>query len=197
MELFLADLAPQERYKLMNAIVVPRPIAWITTRSPSGLVNLAPFSAFTIVSYEPPLLGVNMGRRVNGERKDTARNVIDTGEYVVNIATEDMIDLIQKSSAPHPPEVSEVEVLGLPLLPSVDVNVPRLANAPLSMECRLHQVARFGSSDGEFVVGEVIRLHSREGLVNDCKIDSEALRPAMRLAGLAYGSLGNVTTYKP
>ena len=197
MELCLADLEPPQRYKLLNAIVVPRPIAWITSRSPSGLVNLAPFSTFTIVSYEPPLLGINMGRRANGERKDSARNAIETGEYVVNIGTEDMIDMIQKSSAPHPPEVSEVDLLGLSLLPGVDVNVPRLADAPLSMECRLHQVVRFGSSDGEFVVGEVIRLHSREGLVNDCKIESESLRPAFRLAGLSYGSLGKITTYRP
>lgn len=197
MELYLADLEPPERYKLLNAIVVPRPIAWITSRSPDGVVNLAPFSAFTIVSYEPPLLGVNMGRRADGTRKDSARNAIETGEYVVNIGSDDMIDLIQKSSAPHPPEVSEVDLLKLDLSPGVDVNVPRLSIAPLSMECRLHQVARFGSSDGEFVVGEVIRLHSRDGLVNDCKIDSEALRPAFRLAGLAYGSIGNVTHYRP
>jgi flavin reductase (DIM6/NTAB) family NADH-FMN oxidoreductase RutF len=190
-EIDFATLDPEEIYKLLTGIVVPRPIAWITTLSTTGVVNLAPFSCYTIVSTMPPLLGVNMGRKA-GVRKDTARNAIDTGEFVVNIGNEDMIDPIHQSAVEHPPEVSEVALLKLAVLPCIQVKVPRLADVPLSLECRLHQVVPFGDTGAEFVVGEVLRVHAREGLLQNNRIDAAMLRPVCRLGGPNYATLGRI-----
>ena len=174
MELRLSDLNPEETYKLLTGVVVPRPIAWITTVSPAGVVNLAPFSCYTVVSTQPPLLGVNMGRKA-GVRKDTARNALASGEFVINIGDDSMIEPIHLSAVEHPPEVSEAELLGLALL-----------------ECRLHRVIGFGDTGAEFVVGEVVHMHVRDGLMVDGKIDSASLHPVCRLGGPNYGTLGRV-----
>ena len=191
MNLALSTLTAEETYKLLTGTVVPRPIAWITTLSASGVVNLAPFSCYTIVSTMPPLLGVNMGRKA-GVRKDTANNAIASGEFVVNIGTEDMVAAIHQSAVEHAPEISEVELLGLPLAACVDVRVPRLAHVPISMECRLRQVIPFGDTGAEFVVGEVLRLHAQDGVLAGGKIDSARLRPVCRLGGPTYGALGRI-----
>lgn len=189
-------LNPEQTYKLLTGVVVPRPIAWITTMSDAGVVNLAPFSCYTIVSNKPPLLGVNMGRKA-GVRKDTARNALASGQFVVNIGDESMVAPIHLSAVEHPPEVSEPQLLGLALAPSTHVRVPRLADVPISLECRLHQVVPFGDTGAEFVVGEVLALHARDGLLRDGKIDSAALRPVCRLGGPTYGTLGRIIQQPP
>ena len=191
MDLRLSDLNPEETYKLLTGVVVPRPIAWITTVSPAGVVNLAPFSCYTVVSTQPPLLGVNMGRKA-GVRKDTARNALASGEFVINIGDDSMIEPIHLSAVEHPPEVSEAELLGLELLPGKVIAVPRLAMVPVSLECRLHRVIGFGDTGAEFVVGEVVHMHVRDGLMVDGKIDSASLHPVCRLGGPNYGTLGRV-----
>lgn len=196
MDIAMPTLSPEQTYKLLTGVVVPRPIAWITTLGDSGVVNLAPFSCYTIVSNMPPLLGVNMGRKA-GVRKDTARNALASGEFVVNIGTEDMVEPIHLSAVEHAPEVSEPELLGLELAPCVDVRVPRLAAVPVSMECRVRQVIPFGDTGAEFVVGEVLRLHARDGLVQGGKVDSATLRPVCRLGGPVYGALGRIIQQPP
>ncbi len=196
MEQSVAALSQSEIYKLMNCMIVPRPIAWVTTISESGLVNLAPFSTFNIICYDPPLLGINMAFTDDGARKDSARNIGANGELVVHIADDTMVDAVHASAFPHPPHVSEAALLGLPLLPGVDVSVPRLRDAPLALECRLSQTIRFGPSS-EFIVAELVRIHARDGLVNDNKIDSTALRAISRLGGPVYGTLGPVIVKGP
>ena len=129
MDLSADSLGPEAIYKLITGIVVPRPIAWVTTLSPGGRVNLAPFSAFTFVSNKPPMIGINVGRKA-GQRKDTGHNIHATGEFVVNIADETMIEPLHLSSIEYAPEVSEVETLGLEVAPSTAVRTPRLAMAP-------------------------------------------------------------------
>jgi flavin reductase (DIM6/NTAB) family NADH-FMN oxidoreductase RutF len=191
MEISVPDLSKAEVYKLLNCMVVPRPIAWITSRSGQGVVNLAPFSTCTIVQYDPPLLGVNMMFRADGSRKDTARNTIDNGEFIVHIADDSMLDALHASGFSHPPEVSEVDLLGLATAPGVDVAVPRLRDAPLALECKLFRLISFGPGS-EFVVGEIVRIHARPGLVRDFGIDTQALRPLARLGGPVYGKLGEV-----
>jgi len=187
------DLDAQRTYRLITGIVVPRPIAWVTSRSDDGVVNLAPFSAFTFVSNKPPMLGINIGRKA-GARKDTGANIIATRDYVVHIADLPLLDALHESAVEHPPTVSEVELLGLHTTPSRHVEVPRITEAPIAMECRLYQEIPFGDTGAEFFVGEVLAFHVRDGLLHDGKIDSVALNPLCRLAGPVYGLLGETIT---
>lgn len=192
MEISFESLSRVERYHLLNGIVVPRPIAWITSKSATGVVNLAPFSTFNIVSYEPPLVGVTMLLNAQGQLKDSTTNLLTSEEFVVNIGSEPMTSTIHKSAYPYPPEVAEPDVLGLSLLQSVDVAPPRLADVPLSLECTLHHVVELSTDGSKFMIGRVLRLHARDGIVNDGQIDSTVLRPAFRLGGPAYGTLGDI-----
>ncbi|MDA8451527.1 flavin reductase family protein [Acidovorax sp. NCPPB 3859] len=190
-----ASLGPEATYRLLSGIVVPRPIAWISTLSETGVVNLAPFSCFTFVSNKPPLLGVNIGRKA-GRRKDTATHILARREYVVNIGHGGQLQQIHESSAEHPPEVSEAELLGLATAPCEAVAVPRIADAGVAMECRLSQVIPFGDTGAEFFVGAVLRFHVREGLLRDGKIDTLALDPVCRIGGPNYATLGRVLTLR-
>lgn len=119
-------LSVDEVYRLLVGLIVPRPIAWVTSLSVEGMVNLAPFSAFTYLSTEPPLIGISVMRRGDG-LKDTARNIADRGDFVVNIADETLVQPVHLSAAEHPCDVSEADLLGLELEPSLDVAAPRLA----------------------------------------------------------------------
>lgn len=195
MRVLPADLDAQQTYRLITGIVVPRPIAWILTRSPEGVLNVAPFSAFTFVSNKPLLLGVNVGRKA-GRRKDTGRNIHASGEYVVHIADVGLVEAIHESAVEHPPEVSEVALLGLETVPGDRVPVPRLAAPPVAMECRLHRVIEFGDTGAEFFVGEVLAIHVRDGLLRDGKVDSTELDPLCRLGGPNYAALGRVITLR-
>lgn len=189
-------LTPEQTYKLLCGVVVPRPIAWITTRSPAGTLNLAPFSCFTFVSNAPPMVGINIGRK-SGERKDTGRNIHDAGEFVVHVPDESMIEPVHLSAVEHPPGDSEVGLLGLETLASQHVGVPRLAAPAVAMECRLHSVTAYGSTGAEFVVGEVLAFHVRDGLLDDNKIDTRALAPIARVGGPVYAGLGEMTQMAP
>jgi flavin reductase (DIM6/NTAB) family NADH-FMN oxidoreductase RutF len=195
MFLTASDLSPEATYRLMSGIVVPRPIAWITTVSTHGVINLAPFSCFTFVSNAPPMIGVNIGRKA-GMRKDTGTNIYALREFVVNIGDASQMVAIHESSAEHPSDVSETELLGLATLPSTTVRVPRLADAPVSMECRLERVIPFGNTGAEFFVGEVTAFHLREGLMADGKVDTRALNPVCRIGGPNYATLGEIVTLR-
>lgn len=189
-------LDPEATYKLLTGLVVPRPIAWVTTRSAAGVVNLAPFSAFTFVSAKPPMLGFNVGRKA-GVLKDTGNNIHATREFVVHIAALTQVEAVHRSGIEFPPEVSEPEVIGLALAPSEAIGVPRLADAPIAMECRWHRSIAFGDTGSEFTVGEIVLVHVRDGLVVDGKIDTEKLAPLARLAGPNYASLGETIRMAP
>ncbi len=193
MHLNAADLNPEETYKLMTGVVVPRPIAWISSVSGAGTVNLAPFSCYTIVSNKPPMVGVNIGRKA-GVRKDTAVNIKNNGEFVVNIGDEDLLESVHLSAVEHPADVSEAELLGLDVLPGRSVAVPRIGAAPISLECRLHSITPFGETGAEFFVGEIMVFHIREGLLHNGKIDTAQLRPICRLGGPNYATLGDIVT---
>lgn len=186
-------LAAEEAYKLLTGIVVPRPVAWVTTLSVTGSVNLAPFSAFTFVSPKPPMLAISVGRRA-GVFKDTARNILASEEYVVHIADQSLIEPMHLSSIEHPPHISEVEELGLATTPSMRVKPPRLAAAPIAMECRLRHCIEFGETRSRLLVGEVVLFHFRDGLVKGGKIDTKELDPVCRLGGPRYATLGDIVT---
>lgn len=194
MEILAAELGGDAAYKLLCGVVVPRPIAWVSTKSGAGKLNLAPFSCFTFVSHRPPMVGVSIGRRPNGF-KDTARNIHETGEFVVHISDETLIDPVHRSGAAYPPDVSEAELLGLELTPSRLVAPPRVVAAPIAMECRLHKVVDFGIN--QFFVGEIQLFHFRDGLCVNNKIDAAHLRPIARLGGPNYATLGDIVGMTP
>lgn len=196
MRILASDLNPEDSYKLMTGVVVPRPIAWITSQGDSGVINAAPFSCYTIVAHKPPLIGVNIGSRA-GVRKDTAGNIQERKEFVVSIADENLLLPMHESAAEYEPDVSEVELLGLEAVASDLISVPRLAQAPVSLECKLHSVTPYGETGAEFYVGEVVAIHVRDDVIDDGKIDSAKLRPVCRLAGPNYASLGDIITLKP
>lgn len=196
MDIAASTLGPEAVYKLITGIVVPRPIAWVTTLLKGGGVNLAPFSAFTFVSTRPPMVGINVGRKA-GTMKDTARNIHAMSEFVVNIADETMIEHVHLSAIEHAPEVSEVEELGLATVPSQAIATPRLADAPISLECRLHRSISFGDTGAEFMVGEIVVFHIRDHLLDGGKIDTARLRPICRLGGPRYAKLGEIVTVTP
>ncbi|MFO1415288.1 MAG: flavin reductase family protein [Burkholderiales bacterium] len=190
------DLRPEACYKLLTGLVVPRPIAWITTRSADGLVNLAPFSCYTFVCSDPPMLGVNIGLR-DGTLKDTARNIRDAREFVVNVGSEPMLPAIHRSADEFAPSESETALLGLALADSEVVATPRLRDVPASMECRLHSVQEYGHARAQFIVGEVLRFHFREGVCVDGKVDVAKLNPVGRIGGLQYCRVDSFISMPP
>ena len=195
----MIDVAPDalsaaESYRLLVGIVVPRPIAWVTTRQEDGRINLAPFSCYTFVSSDPPMVAISIGRRDDGVAKDTARHAERTGEFVVNIVAEDQAEPMHLSSTPHPSEASEPELLGVALAPSVKLATPRVAAAPVALECKLHDIIPFGRLKTNLVVGEVVLFRIADHLHRDGKVDSVAMRPLGRLGGPTYARLGEILT---
>ena len=191
-----AYLDAETAYRLITGVVVPRPIAWVTSLSATGVLNLAPFSAFMFVSPKPPMLAISVGRKGN-VYKDTAQNILNNEEYVVHIADSSLMKAVHESSTEHPPDVSEVEELRLSTLPGERIKVPRLAAAPIAMECRFRQCLEFGETRSRLIVGEVLVFHIRDGLLNNGKIETEALDPIARIAGPRYARLGEIVTLKP
>jgi flavin reductase (DIM6/NTAB) family NADH-FMN oxidoreductase RutF len=193
------DIAPEtlnveSTYKLLTGCVVPRPIAWVTTLSNDERVNAAPFSAFTFVSTKPPMVGVSIGKKL-GVMKDTPRNILARGEFVVNIGDLNLLDQLHLSAQEYPPDVSEVEELNIEVLPSVRIKTPRIAKAPVALECKFNQVVSFGERTS-FYVGEIVNFHIRDGLLKNGKIETVELNPVCRLGGPNYATLGEIITKK-
>ncbi len=187
----LSTLGRADRYKILTGAIVPRPIAFVTTRAASGKVNGAPYSQFVIVAVDPGLLGISIGPRQDG-RKDTLENIERTGEFVINMVPDDWAEIVQAASVEHPPDVSEVEMLGLDLIPSVCVEPPRLAGSDIQFECRTHQICQFGNAPNYFVIGAVEQMHVRQGLVQNHKIDPQLYRPLARIGGRNYVKSGAI-----
>lgn len=188
-------LDAEQAYRLLSGMVVPRPIAWVTSLSGGGVVNLAPFSAFTFVSLKPPMLAISVGHKA-GVYKDTAQNILNNEEFVVHIADSTLMKAVHESAEEYPPEVSEVEELGLETLRSECIKVPRLRVAPIAMECRFRHCIEFGEARTRLVVGEVLMFHVRDGLMQNNKIETQALDPIARIAGPRYGRLGEIVTLR-
>jgi flavin reductase (DIM6/NTAB) family NADH-FMN oxidoreductase RutF len=176
---------------MLTGAVIPRPIALVTTISPGGVVNAAPFSQFVIVAIDPGLLGISIGPRQEGP-KDTLTNIHLSGEFVINMVAEDWAETVQACSEDYPPETSEVEFLGLKTLPSTIVAPPRLAGSRIQFECRLERILTFGTAPNHFIVGKVVLMHVCEGLVEDYKIDPVAYAPLARIGGRNFMRLGAI-----
>jgi flavin reductase (DIM6/NTAB) family NADH-FMN oxidoreductase RutF len=189
-----AQQSMQDTYKLMVGSIVPRPIAFVSTINARGIRNLAPFSYFTAVSADPPVvLFCPSFRPADPERglantKDTLRNVIETREFVVNIVSEDFAEQMNLCSAQVKPDVDEFELSGLTPIASEIVKPPRVAESRVHMECRLKQVVEVSDKPGggSVVLGEVLRFHVREDLLHSYRIDPDKLQAIGRMGGPTY-----------
>jgi len=196
MEINAANLDADAAYRLLVGAVVPRPIAWITTVSPSGVVNAAPFSCYTFVCNDPPMLAINIGRR-DGQSKDTARYIRNSGEFVVNVVSENLLETMHATSAECGPEISEVEALKIAVVPSIAVRPPRIAASPINLECHLDNVIELGRHRNELVFGRIVHFHVADSVCELGRIDSQKLKPVARLAGRRYARLGGIVNLPP
>jgi flavin reductase (DIM6/NTAB) family NADH-FMN oxidoreductase RutF len=186
-------LDTETAYRLIVGCVAPRPVAWITSVDEEGCVNAAPFSSYNYVATSPPMLAVNIATRPgSGSTKDTARNIKETGEFVVNVATEHNMEPMHRSAFEYGPGVSEVDALGLVLLPSKHVRPPRIAISPVQMECRLDQVIVLGRGINTLYIGEVVAFHLADEFYDGQRVDTAAMRPISRLGGPYYAGLGEI-----
>lgn len=160
-----AEHGTADNYKLLTNLVVPRPIAWVTTRNAAGVVNLAPFSFFNAIGSDPLFLMVSVGHADDGRPKHTGRNIDASGEFVVNLVTEDLLAAMNVSSADFPEDESELVAAGLHEAPSVHVSVPRVAEARASLECRLHSAQPLGNYT--LYIGEVVMFHVADQLMGE------------------------------
>lgn len=185
-----AENTNQDNYKLIIGSVVPRPIAFVSTVSQDGQLNLAPFSFYTGVCSNPPtILFCPMVRGSDGLKKDTLLNIEETGEFVVNVVNEDIVSQMNQTAAEFPRGVNEFEAAGLTPAPSDIIKPPRVLESPLSMECKLQQVVYIGeggTGSGSVVLGTVVRFHVRKDLYQSGRVDTMSLKPVARLAGSAY-----------
>ncbi len=185
-----AECQQRQNYKLMTGIIVPRPIALVSTMSRDGVANLAPFSFFSGVGSAPPTVLFCPALRASepdgpGAKKDTLRNVEETGEFVINVVSEAMAAGVNASSTEAPPEVDEFPLSGFTPVASQVVRPYRVSESPAQMECKLLQVIYTGHApaSGVIVLGEVVRFHVREDLVENFRVDPAGLDAIGRMAG--------------
>ena len=176
------QLAPRERYKVLASFVLPRPIAWVTSMGPTGVVNAAPYSFFNVFCEDPPLCMFAVNRRADGGTKDTLVNIQRTGEFVVNLADEPLARAMHESSGDFPPEIGEPNYLGLRLAPSSRVAAPRLADTPWAMECKTWKEIDV-NGDRVLIMGEGINFYIRDELWD---------RDAMRVHMDRYHPMGRM-----
>jgi flavin reductase (DIM6/NTAB) family NADH-FMN oxidoreductase RutF len=178
----------QDRYKILTATVTPRPIAWITTLSEDGIVNAAPYSFFNVMGHEPPTVTVGLLQGPGGDFKDTAANILATGEFVVNLVSEANAEAMNLTCMDAPPEVDELACAGLTALPSERVSPPRIAQSPVSFECRVLASLVTGPRQ-TIVVGRVVCAHVADEAVQDaarCHVDTPGLRLVARMHGSGW-----------
>lgn len=189
------EQSERDNYKLLIGSIIPRPVAFVTTLSNKGVLNAAPYSYFNIVTADPPLISISVQRK-NGIPKDTARNALEAGAFVVHISDESYIHQINETAANLPPDESEVLLAGLTSIASDKIAVPGIAEANIRMECLLeHCIPLGGTKDSpatDLLIGRVVCFHIDESLYQNGHIDPLALKPVSRLAGTSYAKLGEV-----
>ncbi len=185
------DLTPETRalgYKLLTATVTPRPIGWVTSVSPEGIINAAPYSFFNVMGDAPPVVALGIMDRPDGSLKDTARNILSARDFVVNLVSRELAEAMNVTCVNAPPEVSEINVAKLETLPGVHVSAPRIARAPVSIECVLQQVVETGPAQ-RLLIGEVKAIHIADAyLLNPERghVDAPALNLIARMHGAGW-----------
>jgi flavin reductase (DIM6/NTAB) family NADH-FMN oxidoreductase RutF len=188
----------RENYNLLVGSIIPRPIALVTTLSQAGVLNAAPYSYFSIIASQPPLISISVQRK-QGVMKDTSRNALEKGSFVVHITDESIIHMVNETAANLSPDESEVERAGFTPIASEMIDVPGLQEAKIRMECLLERAIQLGgSSNGDneqppacdLLIGRVVRFHFDEDIYEDGHINPDKLNPMSRLAGIDYAKLG-------
>ncbi|KAA3610213.1 MAG: flavin reductase family protein [Calditrichaeota bacterium] len=184
----------KENYKLMIGSILPRPIAFVSTVSHDGIHNLAPFSFFTGITSEPPTVCFSPTRRgTDGEAKDTLKNIESTGEFVINIVNESIVEQMNETATEFPPDVDEFQKSGLTAIGAKIVKAPLVNESPISFECKKLQVIEIGEAKaggGFLVIGEIVMFHIKDALLENGRIKTDLLNPIGRLAGAEYTKLG-------
>ena len=189
--MFVDPAAMEQRllHQFLISVVVPRPIAFVSTVGVNGGHNVSPFSYFNLLSSRPPLVGISVNRRAAGA-KDTARNARDVGDFVVNVVNEALSARAVEASGEWPEDVDEFALAGLTPVASEKVKSPRVGESPVSLECRLERILEIGATD--LVIGEVVWAHVREDVLRDGRVDPVLLRPVGRLGGDLYSVVREV-----
>lgn len=195
MNVIPSQISHSELYGIILNSVAPRPIAWVSTLSASGQPNLAPFSFFNAVCIDPPLLAFAPGLRQSkqadsphGQPKDTLRNIRETKEFVVNIVTYALLQPMNVTSGEYDPSVNEFELAKVTPLPSRLVRPARVAESPVSFECKLYQILDFSPAptSGSLVIGEVVSIHMDDAYIKDGRLDRNSLDLIGRMGGIQY-----------
>jgi len=181
-----ADLTPTERYRLMANAVTPRLVAFVTTLSPEGIPNAAPFSFFGLLSHDPATLAIGIEPRTDGRRKDTAHNIIETGVFTVHISDAALAAKMDACGAPTEPDADEMTLNDIPTLPGRTINVPRIADAPVAMECKLHSLLPLGPAR-DIVVGTINGFFLRQDAwIDGGRVDQDILDTVGRVGDMSY-----------
>lgn len=183
--------APGGVRHVLNAIVAPRAIAWVSSVAPDGTFNLAPHSYTTVMSADPPIVGF-----VSTGEKDTLRNVRESGEFVYNVVPDELLDMMNLTSADFPRDVSEFSWTGLTPASSTCIGAPRVAESPLNLECRLVQIVEVPGAKSWLIMGEVVAIHAAEHVWKHERIDLSIVRPLTRLGGNDYARFGEIVNRK-
>jgi flavin reductase (DIM6/NTAB) family NADH-FMN oxidoreductase RutF len=179
-------LPGRECYKLLVSTVTPRPIAWVVSLDKNGVLNAAPFSFFNAFSGDPPVVGIGVGSHKPALPKDTRANIRDTGEFVVNLVSEQMANAMNVTAIDFEPGINELEEAGLTTVPSFRVKPPRIAESPVAMECELMQIVDLGPNNG-LVLGRVLAMHIRDDAVID-PVKNYVDTPKLKLIGRMHGA---------
>ena len=182
------DLHLKEAHALLVGAVLPRPIAFVSTVGEDGIHNVAPFSYFTVISSKPAVLGIGIGGKRDGTKKDTLVNIEFTRDFVINMVTESLVEAMNQASGEYASHVDEFKEIGLTPCPSGLVRSPRVAESPVNMECRLMQILEFGQAPRiqSFVIGEIMRVHVQDEVWVNGVISADKLKPIGRLGQDLY-----------
>ncbi len=185
MDIRTSDIDRKRIYKLMTSTIVPRPIAWISTVSKDGVFNVAPFSYFAGVSSSPPLLMVSVGSKETGEKKDTWKNIEETGEFVVNIVTKQLLEKMNITSIAFDEDIDEFKEADLTPEPSLIVKAPRIKESPINIECKKFEIINIGKMG--IIFGEIVNFHIKDELLNEKGyVDTKKIEIVGRLGGAEY-----------
>lgn len=182
------NLDLKQAHDLLVGAVLPRPIAFVSTVGKDGVYNVAPFSYFTVLSSKPAVVGIGIGRKRDGKKKDTLANIEFTKDFVINVVTESLAKEMNQASGDYPSNVDEFTEIGLTPAPSDLVRSPRVAESPVNMECRLMQILEFGEEPRlqSFVIGEIVRVHVKDELQVNGVIKADRLKSIGRLGEDLY-----------
>ncbi len=195
MEINVKDLEPSMIYKMMISSIVPRPIAWVSTISKEGILNIAPFSYYAGISSVPPLVMISIGKKETKEKKDTWQNIEETGEFVINIVTKELVDKMNITSLPFEKEIDEFEKAGLTPIDSDFIKAPRIKESPVNIECRKFEIIEIGKMG--MVLGEILKFHIKDDLINEKGyIDTTKLEIVGRLGGVNYCLITKENTFQ-